>query len=188
MLNAAHFFRFIHPPSKQGCPMSKSPSPIRPTTDEARQLARDLLYSAKHVAIAVLDPDTGGPSVSRVLIGSMPDGALMTLVSQLSAHTRAMLTDPRVSLLAGEPGKGDPLAHPRITVQCLAKPIDRESGDHLAMRQAFLVRHAKAKLYIDFPDFLFLRLIPETASLNGGFGKAFLLKGDELTGRTAPAI
>jgi heme iron utilization protein len=163
--------------------MSKSPSPIRPTTEDARQLAKNLLCSARHVALAVLDPLTGGPYVSRVLLGNMADGQLMILVSQLSTHTRALLADPRASLLAGEPGKGDPLAHPRLTVQCLAQQVVRGSEDHNAMRQAFLAQHPKAKLYIDFPDFLFFRLIPEAASLNGGFGKAFLLEGEDLTSR-----
>lgn len=160
--------------------MPQKPSPIRPTTDEARQLAKELLHNAQYVALAVLEPETGWPSVSRVLIATMPDGAITLLVSQLSAHTKALLADPRVSLLAGEPGKGDPLAHARISVQCLAEKISRSSEDHHAIRQAFLNRHPKAKLYIDFPDFLFFRLMPESASLNGGFGQAFALTKNDL--------
>ncbi|MBB4952834.1 putative heme iron utilization protein [Agrobacterium vitis] len=160
--------------------MSKLTSPIRPTTDEARLLARTLLHNAGHIALAVLDPATGAPSVSRVLMAAMPDGALIILVSQLSAHTQALLADPRASLLAGEPGKGDPLAHPRVTVQCLAQHVSRDSDEHHMMRKSFLARHPKAKLYIDFPDFLFFRLTPLAASLNGGFGQAFRLEAKDL--------
>lgn len=160
--------------------MPEKPSPIRPTTDEARQLVQDLLHKAKHVALAVLEPETGSPFVSRVLMATMPDGTLTLLVSQLSAHTKALLVDPRASLLVGEPGKGDPLAHPRVTIQCISEKIARDSQEHAAMRSVFLSRHPKAKLYIDFPDFLFFRLTPHSASLNGGFGKAFLLTEDDL--------
>jgi putative heme iron utilization protein len=92
--------------------------------------------------------------------------------------------DPRASLLAGEPGKGDPLAHPRITVQCVAEPIAKDSDAHPAMREVFLTRHPKTKLYIDFDDFLFFRLVPMSANLNGGFGQAFILEGKDLTIRT----
>lgn len=166
--------------------MPQKPSPIRPTTDEARQLAQDLLQKAKHVALAVLEPDTGAPSVSRVLIVTLPDGTPTLLVSHLAAHTRALLADPRASLLVGEPGKGDPLAHPRVTVQCLAEKIERDSDDHTALRAVFLSRHPKTKLYIDFPDFMFFRLIPQSASLNGGFGKAFLLTKDDLLSPVSP--
>lgn len=164
--------------------MTKSPSPIRPTTEDAKQLAQRLLDSAGYVSLAVLDPLTGGPYVSRVLIARMPDGALITLVSQLAAHTKALMNDPRASVLAGEPGKGDPLAYPRITVQCVTEPVARDSDAHVNMRQVFLARHAKAKLYIDFTDFLFFRLIPQNASLNGGFGQAFILDGAELAIRS----
>jgi heme iron utilization protein len=163
--------------------MPQKPSPIRPTTEHARQLAQDLIAKAKHVALAVLDPETGGPYVSRVLMASMPDGTLTLLVSHLSAHTKALLADSRASLLIGEPGKGDPLAHPRISVQCLAQKITREMVDHATIREAFLSRHPKSKLYIDFADFLFFRLTPVTATLNGGFGQAFLLNKSDLMSR-----
>ncbi|MDQ0454452.1 HugZ family pyridoxamine 5'-phosphate oxidase [Rhizobium paknamense] len=152
---------------------------LRPTDEDARRLARTLLRGARHVALAVLDPLTGGPFVSRVLLGTQPDGSLSILASRLSTHTKALLADPRLSILAGEPGKGDPLAHPRLTVQGLAEPVERDSAIHEAMRTRFLARHPKSKLYIDFPDFLFFRIIPEAASLNGGFGKAFLLEGED---------
>jgi putative heme iron utilization protein len=46
---------------------------------------------------------------------------------------------------------------------------------HARIRTRFLNRHAKAKLYIDFPDFRFFRLDSAIASLNGGFGRAYIL-------------
>ena len=160
--------------------MNDKASVIRETDDEARDLARKLFREAEFVALAVLDPETGFPFVSRVLMVTDHDGAGAILVSGLSAHTRALLADQRASVLAGEPGKGDPLAHPRITVQCTAETVERDSDTHGRLRELFLQRHAKSKLYIDFPDFRFFRLVPRTASLNGGFGRAYILTGDDL--------
>jgi len=160
--------------------MKDQPSPIRETDDDARKLARVLLRSARHAAIAVLDPETGFPFASRVLVATDIDGTPVILVSALSAHTKALQKDPRASLLTGEPGKGDPLAHGRLTTQCLAVSVERGSTLHERIRTRFLNRHAKAKLYIDFPDFCFFRLTPQQASLNGGFGRAYILSGNDL--------
>ncbi|MBY4609757.1 pyridoxamine 5'-phosphate oxidase family protein [Rhizobium sp. 9T] len=160
--------------------MKDQPSPLRETDDEARKLARVLLRSARHAAIAVLDPETGFPSASRVLLATDIDGTPVILVSRLSAHTKALARDPRASLLTGEPGKGDPLAYGRLTTQCVAEPVEHGHRIHERIRTRFLDRHPKAKLYIDFPDFLFFRLKPERASLNGGFGRAYHLDGSDL--------
>ncbi|WFU00594.1 pyridoxamine 5'-phosphate oxidase family protein [Rhizobium sp. CB3171] len=160
--------------------MNDKPSVLRETDDEARKQARILLRAARYAAMAVIDPETGFPSVSRVLTGTDIDGVPVILVSGLSAHTKALARDPRASLLFGEPGKGDPLAHPRLSVQCNAERVDRENRLHGRIRSRFLARHPKAKLYADFADFCFFRLIPLTASLNGGFGKAYVLPGNDL--------
>lgn len=160
--------------------MKDQPSPIRETDDDARKLARVLLRSARHAAIAVLDPETGFPFASRVLVATDIDGTPVILVSKLSAHTKALARDARASLLTGELGKGDPLAHPRLTTQCLAEPVEHGNAFHERIRTRFLARHTKAKLYIDFPDFLFFRLKPQQASLNGGFGRAYQLDGNDL--------
>ncbi|MBO3761138.1 pyridoxamine 5'-phosphate oxidase family protein [Ciceribacter sp. L1K22] len=160
--------------------MTDKPSVIRETDEDARRLARTLVRAARYVALAVVDPETLFPSVSRVLVATDSDGVPVILVSNLSAHTRALSADSRCSLLAGEPGKGDPLAYPRLTVQCLAEPVDRDSDVHARLRARFLARHPKSKLYIDFPDFRFFRLVPQGASLNGGFGRAYILPADDL--------
>ncbi|APG91977.1 HugZ family protein [Sinorhizobium americanum] len=161
--------------------MSDKPNVLRETDDEARKLARVLLRSARSGALAVLEPNGSGfPFVSRALIGIDIDGAPIILVSRLSTHTQALLADRRASLLTGEPGKGDPLAHPRLTVQCEAEEVARDGAAHGRIRERFLRRHPKTRLYVDFPDFRFFRLPPLRASLNGGFGRAYVLTGDDL--------
>ena len=160
---------------------------IRDTDEEARRLARRLIRGARFGAIGVLEPGTGFPFTSRVLTGTDVDGTPLILVSALSVHTGALVADPRASLLFGEPGKGDPLAHPRITVRTRAKKVARDDPEHARLRARFIARHPKAALYADFPDFSFFRMAPESASLNGGFGKAFVLETADLL-INSPAI
>lgn len=154
--------------------------PIRETTPEVRRQVKGLVRAARFAALATLDPETGAPVASRVALATASDGAALVLVSTLTPHTGAMLADPRVSLLVGEPGKGDPLAHPRVTLECHARRLDRDSeeGRHAARR--YLNRNPKARLYADFGDFSYFRLEPQSASLNGGFGKAYRLEAEDL--------
>ena len=166
--------------------MGDKPSIFRETDEEARRLARSLLASARYAALAVIDPEAGFPAASRVLVATDMDGVPVILVSALSAHTRALAQDKRASLLVGEPGKGDPLAHARLTIQCEAERVDRNSADHDQLRTRFLAHHPKSMNYIDFPDFCFYCLQPISASLNGGFGQAYKLSGDDLGNRPAP--
>lgn len=150
-------------------------SPINDTTAEALQLAAELCGDARFASLGVLEPGTGSPLVSRVAM-LWHEGAALLLVSDLTQHAQAMKTDPRVSLLIGEPGaKGDPLTHPRITVQGRG-----EAADKAALRETWLAAHPKSKLYFDFADFRMLRVVPDIAYLNGGFGKAFHLTPADL--------
>ena len=156
--------------------MAEKNKTIRDTDDEARDLARNLISRARFGSLAVLLPETGDPFASRTAVACDTDRTPVILVSQLSAHTAGLANDPRVSLLLGEPGKGDPLAHPRVTLQCRATRIQADDPSRAALRARFLRRHPKSALYADFPDFSFFRLEPRSASLNGGFGKAYILE------------
>lgn len=155
-------------------------SVIRPTDDQARRLAKNLIRTARFGALAVMEAGTGHPLASRVAVATDLDGTPVILTSTLSGHTAAILETPACSLLVGEPGKGDPLAHPRVSLFCRARRIDRGGDDHERLRRRYLLRHPKAALYVDFGDFAFFRLELERASLNGGFGKAFELQSDDL--------
>lgn len=139
-------------------------------------LAKRLLRSVRAGSLATLEPATGAPFASLVTVATDPGGSPLILVSRLSAHTRNMDADPRASILLATSGKGDPLAHPRLTVSGRLEIADGE-----AVRRRFLARHPKADLYVDFPDFTFRRLVVEVGHLNGGFAKAARLTGAELT-------
>ncbi|MES0882381.1 HugZ family protein [Roseibium sp. SCP14] len=153
---------------------------IRPTDDQARRMAKNLMRCARFGALAAIEAGTGHPLASRVAVATDLDGTPVILTSLLSGHTSAILSNPSCSLLVGEPGKGDPLAHPRVSLFCNAVPIERRSSTHESIRRRYLARHPKAELYVDFGDFAFFRLEPSRASLNGGFGKAFELQQEDL--------
>ena len=167
------------PPSP---PATPRPDPVQPADDAARSLARDLLARARHGALATLEPGSGHPMASRSAVALDEDGAPLVLLSALSAHFGALQADPRCSLLVGDPGAGDPLAHPRLTVVAHARRLDRDADEGRRARERWLRVHPKAALYVDFGDFAFWRLEPERASLNGGFGRAYRLARSELLG------
>ncbi|MGA9410710.1 MAG: pyridoxamine 5'-phosphate oxidase family protein [Roseobacter sp.] len=153
--------------------------PFNPVDDDARALARELINSATYAALAVLE--NGHPAVTRIAFATTPDGAPLSLISDLSSHTQALLTNPTCSLLVGEPeDKGDPLTHPRITLHATAHFVARGSAGHGPLRAHYLAQRPKAKLYIDFGDFRLVRFDVHTALLNGGFGRAYKLAPQDL--------
>ena len=159
---------------------NKKKDVLRETDAEAIRLAKTLVRGARYGSLAFIEPETGAPSVNRVGVATDLDGAPLILVSMLSAHTPAILANPRCSLLVGVTGKGDPLAHPRITLACRAVRLERGGPDHVRAERRYLNHNPKAKLYAGLGDFSIFRLEPESASLNGGFGKAYLLTRADL--------
>lgn len=134
---------------------------------DAPAVARELLRTIRSGALATIDRDTGAPFGSLVTVATDVDGSPLLLLSKLSAHTSNLEADPRASILLAATGKGDPLAHPRLTVT--GRIVAAEEP---RIRSRFLARHPKAQLYADFPDFGFRRLVVESAHLNGGFARA----------------
>ncbi|MEP9373882.1 HugZ family protein [Mesorhizobium sp. KR1-2] len=167
--------------------VEKKKDGVLETTPEAITLGKTLLRTARHGAIAVLDPQTGAPLASRVGTANDMDGTPLILISGLAAHTPALLVDPRCSLLLGEAGKGDPLAHPRISLSCRAVRLERGTPEHERAQRRYLNRNPKAQLYVGLGDFSFFRLEVQGASLNGGFGRAYnLTRADLIT--ESPAL
>lgn len=155
-------------------------NPLLEVTSETRIEVRTLIANARYAALAVLTPESGHPACSRVGLATLENGTPVIFISALAAHTGALVADPRCSLLIGDPGKGDLLAHPRISIACTGSKLAPESDDAAAARQRYLSAHPKAKLYIDLPDFRFFRLDPIDASFNGGFGRAYALSAADV--------
>lgn len=117
---------------------------------------------------------------SRVGVSTLVDGTPIVLVSKLSAHTVAMLTDPRCSIMVGDVGKGDPLTNGRVTMICNAKKIEHDTVLHTHAKERYLTAHPKAKLYADFADFMYIALPPLRAHYVAGFGRAYNFSADDL--------
>ncbi|UWQ29233.1 HugZ family protein [Leisingera sp. M523] len=156
------------------------PDPVRPADDDARAMGQSLMASARFAALGVL-LDDGSPLVTRVAFGLDPQGGPVSLISGLALHTAALRQRPACSLLVGEPGdKGDPLAHPRLSLMCQACFVSRQDPQHEVLAAHYLRRQPKAKLYLQLADFTFVRFAVTGAHLNGGFGKAFRLAAADL--------
>jgi putative heme iron utilization protein len=149
------------------------PEAARPPADfDPVGVAKTLLRATRAGTLATLDRNTGHPFASLVNVATDVDGSPVILTSRLSTHTANLEQDGRASILLAASGKGDPLAHPRLTLLGAFARIDRESDDEARLRRRFLARHPKSELYAGFGDFAFWRLAVVSAHLNGGFARA----------------
>ena len=148
--------------------------PFRPLDDEAHALLATLV-AVDHAALAVIDPESGAPSVTRIGFAWL-EGQAFTLISTLSLHTAALDANPACGVMLGTPeAKGDPLTHPRLSLEARA-----EVADKAAWRDRYIAARPKTKLYFDFTDFRLVRFDIQKGLLNGGFGKAFKIAPGDL--------
>jgi len=152
-----------------------------PTADfDAVAVAKALLRRTRAAALATIDRNTGHPFGSLVNVATDVDGSPLILISRLATHTANLEKDGRASLLLASGGRGDPLAHPRLTVLGAFAPVGREDASEPRLRRRFLARHPKSELYAGFADFSFWRLSVVSAHLNAGFARAADLKANDL--------
>jgi hypothetical protein len=160
--------------------MTQTPRP--PADFDGIPVARQLLRTIRSGALATLDKEAGFPFASLVTVATDLDGAPLLLMSRLAAHAGNLEADPRASILLAQGGKGDPLAHPRLTV---IGRVERTAEPRV--RSRFLARHPKAALYADFGDFSFWRMDIAGGHLNGGFARAMTLSPEQIRTELAGA-
>jgi putative heme iron utilization protein len=173
-------------PPLPGAMPGRIPEDAQPPADFMPvDVAKALLRATRAGTLATLDRNTGHPFASLVNVATDVDGAPLILVSRLATHTANLERDGRASLLLAETGKGDALAHPRLTALGAFAPVARDSADEPRIRRRFLSRHPKSELYVDFGDFAFWRMTVVSSHLNGGFARAAdLTAADVLTDLT----
>ena len=155
---------------EQGAP-GERPLPGPPPGYDAIGEAKRILRAIRVGSLCTIDRASGHPVATLSTTATDYDGSPILLLSQLSAHTRNLDADPRCSILLAQGGKGNPLAHPRVTIIGRAvKHVDPDDRERL--KQRFLRKNPKSALYADFGDFAFWRLEVAGAHLNGGFAKA----------------
>ena len=147
---------------------------------DPKRVAKELLRTTRAGALATIDRNTGHPFASLVNVATDADGAPLILISRLSTHTANLEIDGRASLLLASTGKGDPLAHPRLTLIGAFTQAARNDAREPRLRRRFLARHPKSELYAGFADFSFWRLDAVSAHLNGGFARAADLKAADV--------
>jgi putative heme iron utilization protein len=162
-------------------PENAPPQGFDPDFDP-KAVAKGLLRTTRAGALATIDRNTGHPFASLVNVSTDSDGAPVILISRLSTHTANLEADGRASLLLAPGGKGDPLAHPRLTLIGSFIRLARDDANEPRLRRRFLAHHPKSELYAGFGDFAFWRLAVVSAHLNGGFARAAdLTAGDVMT-------
>jgi putative heme iron utilization protein len=142
-------------------------------TDAARGLVRGAIKAALASIAASAD---GTPHAALVTVACDVDGAPLLLLSDLSAHTCNLHSDPRLALLYDGTGdRANPQEGPRVTVIGTAAPTAEPR-----CRARFLARHPGAARYADFGDFAFWRITVERLHFVGGFAQAGKLPGTAL--------
>src|SRR5579872_736093 len=107
---------------------------------DPKLVAKGLLRATRAGALATIDRNTGHPFASLVNVATDADGSPLILVSRLSTHTANLEADGRASVLLAVSGKGDPLAHPRLTLLGTFKLVARDDAAEPRVRRRFLAR------------------------------------------------
>lgn len=130
--------------------------------------ARSVLRQCDFGALATLSAKLPGhPFVSHVPFALDAEVRPVLLLSGLAEHTRNLLADARVSLMATLPGP-EPQSQPRLTLMGEAAPIEPSR----ALLDRYLRYHPEAATWIGFGDFRFFRLRPQRVRLISGFARA----------------
>jgi len=160
---------------------------LTPDFDPAR-LARSLLRRRREGALATLMAGSGDPYCSLVNVASHADGSPILLISRLAVHTKNILSDPRVSLMLDERGKGDPLEGARIML--LGRAEEVAAPELELARRRYLNAHPSAEAFVDFKDFSFFRIRASGTHLVAGFGRIVDLKPEQFLTKIsdAPAL
>jgi putative heme iron utilization protein len=137
--------------------------------NQERNFAREaavLLRAARSGALATVAG--GWPHAALVTPALGPDGSVLLLLSDLSAHTSHLRADPRCALLVtGTAAAENPQTVPRLSLRGTACLTESD-----AARAAYLRHHPYAKLYAGFADFHVWALHLEEAYYVGGFAAA----------------
>src|SRR3954447_11430458 len=114
-----------------------------PADFDPKAVAKSPLRATRAGTLGTLDRNTGYPFASLVNVATDVDGSPVILISRLATHTANLEVDGRASVLLAEMGKGDALAHPRLTVLGTFSPVERDSAEGQRLRRRFLAPHPK---------------------------------------------
>lgn len=153
---------------------------VAPET-QVRQLMRT--QDRASLSTRMVDAD-GWPYGSLVMVAADQDASPLLLLSDLAEHTKNLAADPRVSLLFdGTSGLAEPLTGVRATVLGRIEKVDDDR-----LRERYLRRHPSARMFADFSDFAFYRVVPERAHIVAGFGQIHWVPAEKFLGARMPEL
>lgn len=140
-----------------------------------------LVTTQRWAAIASIHEDA--PLVSMVAYAVEPGlGGLLLFISQLAAHTRALLENPRCSVAVTAPdhGDGDPQLLQRVSLGGRAQVIARDDEGFAEAAARYVARFPDAQMRFQLGDFVLMRIVIDNARYVGGFARASSFTGDQL--------
>ena len=136
------------------------------------------LARAATLSTIARDPE-GYPYGSLVTVAFDALGRPLLLISTLAEHTKNLLAKSEASILVTEPldAHDQPLAVGRVTILGRCERV--ADGERAAVRETFLAQQPSSAYYVDFADFAFFRLEPESLRYVGGFGRMSWVSADD---------
>ncbi|KAL4560746.1 hypothetical protein LXL04_032900 [Taraxacum kok-saghyz] len=113
------------------------------------------------------------PSGSMVDFACDANGSPILVVSDLAAHTKELLSNPKCSLLIAK----DPDDRTDLIITLHGDAVSVPETEKEAIRASYLAKHPDA-LWVDFVDFRFLRIEPKVVSFVSGIATALLQSGE----------
>lgn len=112
------------------------------------------------------------------------EGKYYIFISELAAHTQNLLQTQTCSLLfiEDEANTNNLFARKRVSLQCTAQAVDRNSATYQSVLALFHARFGKfIQLLQSLPDFHLFCLSPNSGNYVAGFGQAYSLSGSDLS-------
>lgn len=142
--------------------------------------ARTLAAMTGTATLCTIARDPAGYPYGSLVTFALDGPDPIFLISTLAEHTRNLRADSRCSLLIAEGGKGDPLAHARLTLLGHCATIQDDEERERA-KSVFCERHPTAAYYVGYGDFSFWKLGVEALRYIGGYGRMSWVAVEEWT-------
>ena len=158
--------------------MSTEPEPA---LDAVVREAVAFQSSFRSLVMATTD-GAGHPHVSYAVYATDAHGVFYVYISALAAHTRNLMERPLASIMfiEDESQAANPFARKRLTIDCRAELIPRDSPCGYEVLDWFAQRHGPIVAVLrELPDFQLYRLVPARAVYVRGFGQAFMLRAEQ---------
>lgn len=143
----------------------------------------EMLLRHRWAAMATVDK-SGTPAASMVAYAIDNErGVLYLHLSQLAAHTQEILHSGQLSLVISEAdsGAGDPQQLARLSLNCDARVIERDSDEYASAKKCYLQRLPDAEQLFGFSDFQLFYLNITAARFVGGFARAHSYPGETIS-------